>query len=241
MNLVRIESVDFYGDIIDVAFDDEGHPYVSIAQISGHLGLRSEDVCDSFAGDPRVPITEYNGAAIIALTKLNGFLLLLRVSDVTEEFQEDLMRYQMECFEVLHDYWIHGVALNRRETPYKLKSKFKDERSISRPALVKACAAYCKDREDLDASELFDKILMRSYAIVGIDPLHENEKLSGTEARYLAWIESVFASVVSNHVTWGKDSEDFLADATEKVVEHLKGTGAAWLKMATSVPFSLHH
>lgn len=240
MYLESIEAVNFYGDTIDVAFDGDRNPYVSVAQILGHLGLSPEDISVSFDKDPRVPISEYEGISILPLSKLNGFLFLIPVSDVSSEFQNDLLKYQTECFDVLQDYWLHGVSMNRREVPYNIKSKFKDERSVSRPALVKACAAYCKDK-DMDPADLFDKILLRSYGIVNIDPLHENEKLTGTEARYLAWIESVYASVVSNFVTWGRDSDDLLNEATDKVLEHLKSTGAAWIKMATSVPLSLHH
>lgn len=239
LNFTNIESVNFYGDSIDVATTDEGLSYVSVSQITGYLGLDVDVIVNMFDNDPRVDMEMFKGTWIVSVGKLNGFLMLLPYNEVPEEFKDDLLRYQVECFEVLHDYWIHGVALNRRETPYDVTSKFKDERAVSRVALTKACANYCRDT-DLDPSDIFDKVLGRSYKVIGLNPLHENEKLTGAEAQYLAWVESVFAKTIHKFATWSERHEDVVEAASEHVENHLRETGAAWIAMADSMPASAY-
>lgn len=239
INFTNIESVNFYGDPIDVATTDKGDAYVSVSQITGYLGLDVEMIIEMFDLDPRVEMEIYKDTAIVSLSKLNGFLMLLPYSEVATEFKDDLLRYQVECFDVLHDYWIHGVALNRRETPYDVTSKFKDERAVSRAALTKACASFCRDTE-MDPSDLFDKVLASSYKIIGLEPLHENEKLTGAEAMYLAWVESVFAKTIQKFATWNEQPEDPIAEALVHVETHLRETGYAWVQMADSVPASVY-
>lgn len=244
MNFTHIEAVNFYGDPIDVAVTEDGLAYVSVSQITGYLGLDVELVLNMFDNDPRVDIDYINDAAIVELRRLNGFLMLLPYNEVKDEFKDDLLRYQVECFEVLHDYWIHGVALNRRETPYNITSKFKDEREVSRAALTKAVSAYYKG--DAEAKELgfhqdmFDKVLTKSYAVIGLEPLHENEKLTGAEAQYLAWVESVYAKTIQKFATWGERPEDPIEEASVHVEKHLRDTGYAWIAMADNIPASLY-
>lgn len=240
INFTTIETVNFYGDPIDVALTDDGMAYVSVSQITGYLGLDIDMIINMFDNDPRVEMEIYNDTAIVALKKLNGFLMLLPYSEVQPEFKDDLLRYQVECFEVLHDYWIHGVALNRRETPYDVTSKFKDERAVSRAALTKACASYCRDT-DLDPSDIFDKVLGHSYKVIGLEPLHENEKLTGAEAQYLAWVESVFAKTIGKFATWNERHDDVVKEASEHVEKHLRETGYAWIAMADNMPASAFH
>lgn len=240
INFTSIESVNFYDDPIDVAITDDGRAYVSVAQITGYLGLDSEVIVGMFDNDPRVNMEVYEGNAIVPINKLNGFLMLLPYDQVPAEFKDDLLNYQVECFEVLHDYWIHGVALNRRETPFDVTSKLKDERAVSRAALIKACASYCRDT-DMDPSDLFDKVLGASYKVIGLEPLHENEKLTGAQAQYLAWVESVFAKTIGKFATWSEGHDDVVEAAAEHVEKHLRATGNAWIAMADNMPASVFH
>ena len=245
INFIDVQTVNFYGDPIDVAVSEDNTAYVSLSQITGYLGLDHEKIIERFDKDPRVSIDYINDEAIVPITKLNGFLMLLPVSEVPEDLRDDLLRYQVECFDVLHDYWIHGVSLNRREVPYDVTSKFKDERVVSRAALTKACAAYFEGVEgasDLGLQQdLFDKCLAKAYAVIGLEPLHENEKLKGTEAQYLAWVESCIARAIMKFTKWNERPEDPVAEAMVHVEDHLRKTGNAWLVMADNVPASLYH
>lgn len=239
ITIAHIDTVNFYNDPINVAISEDGGAYVSVSEIIGFLGLDLDEILTKFDKDPRVDIDFVDDVAIISLTKLNGFLMLLPYDKIPNEFREDLLRYQVECFEVLHDYWIHGVAINRREVSHDITSKFKDERAVSRKALTKACAAFCENT-DLDPGDLFDKILGHCYGVIGLEALHENEKLTGSEAKYLAWVESVFAKVISKFAAWDEQPAEPVEEALGHVKQHLHSTGKSWLAMADNVPATLY-
>lgn len=239
-SIISFETVNFYGDYLDVAVTDNNEAHVSVAQITGYLGLDIESITNMFDNDPRVNLETLDGALTVSLYRLNGFLMLLPYSDVPDDLKDDLLRYQVECFDALHDYWIHGVALNRRETPYDVTSKFKDERAVSRAALTKACADYGSGT-DLDPDDIFNNVLVNSYKVVGIEPLNEFEKLSGAEAKYLAWVEAVFAKTISKFAKFGEVYENPVEEALAHVENHLRETGYAWIAMADTVPVSAYH
>ena len=240
ITITAFESVDFYGDTIDIAVSDNGLSYVSVAQITGYLGLDLESIVNMFDNDPRVEMDMIQDAYIVPIDRLNGFLMLLPYSEVPEDLRDELYKYQVECFTALRDYWLVGTAINRRETPYDIKSKFKDERVVSRAALTKACADYCKGTE-ADPSDIFDLVLSNSYKIIGLEPLHEYEELSGAEAKYLAWVESVFAKTIHKFAKFGEVYECPVKEALMHVENHLRETGYAWVAMADSVPASAYH
>jgi phage antirepressor YoqD-like protein len=50
----------------------------------------------------------------IPLKKLNGWLFSVNAQKVRPVIRETVIRYQEECFQVLHDYWIKGSAENPR-------------------------------------------------------------------------------------------------------------------------------
>lgn len=239
LKLKSVESVNFYGDPIDVAISEDGEAYVAVSQITGYLGLNFDSIIERFDNDPRVNLITYKDAVIVEIKKLNGFLMLLPYDEIEAEFRDDLLRYQTECFEVLHNYWIHGVAINRRERPYDITSKFKDERAVSRTALTKACADYCKDT-DRDPSDLFDRVMGMSYRVIGLEPLHEHEKLTGAQARYLAWVESIFAKVIQKFASFNEVYDDPVDEALPHVKGHLHKTGQDWIALADAVPETLY-
>ena len=50
------------------------------------------------------------------LRKLNGWLFSINPEKVRPDLKEAVIQYQEECFEVLHNYWTKGVAINPRQT-----------------------------------------------------------------------------------------------------------------------------
>ena len=240
----NIENVNFYGDNIAVATDDKGVSYVSLSQICTYLGLNEEEMTERFLDDPRINLEIVNDSAVVPLVKLNGLLMLIQYNDVTEEYKEDLLRYQVECTEVLSDYWLNGMALNRRETPYDVTSKFKDERAISRPALTKAVASfYRRDKEAQELglpAELFDKVMQAAYNTCGIEAKHEYEKLTGLEAQYLAWVELAYAKCILKFSLWEDEVVDPVASAEVYVQDLLETTGRNFTTLASSVPTTLY-
>ena len=245
MNITHIDSVNFYGDIIDVAVDSKNRMYVALTQIAGHLGIKIDDLMERFEDDPRVDIEVYEDTPIVSLRKLNALLMLIPTSMTESEFENDLLRYQVECSDVLYDYWIHGSAINGRETPYDITSKFSDERQVSRTNLTKAIKLYVdetigEDPDDLLKSELFDRTLEASYMMLGMVALNEREQLSRTEAMYLSWVENVFAATIRKFAKWGERFEDVIPEAKKHVQNHMDETGRAWLELADAMPASAY-
>lgn len=78
-------------------------------------------------------------STILPLTSVNAFLFSINRKNLSdtdlvtttladgssfkESKKQKLIRYQDECAIVLHDYWIHGAAMNFRAEPHELESQ----------------------------------------------------------------------------------------------------------------------
>ncbi len=248
MNITMTETVNFYGDELEIAFNSEGAAYVALGQLASYLAIDMDEMIEHFSDDPNVKIEalEIEDARIhiIDIRHLNGLLLLIP-NDMVKDNGDTLMLYKSECFDVLHDYWMHGIAINRRENPSDFNSKFKDERAVSRAELTKAIALFYEG-QDPDGElglkhDMFDKVLELSYVTVNIEPKHEYEKLTGVQAKYLSWVESTYARVITKFAKWGELPEDLYGEMSDHVAEHLDTVGKEWMVVASNVPKSLFH
>lgn len=93
----------------------------------------------AFEGKAEGPDGKMYASTIIPLTSVNAFLFsinrknlsdsdlvtttLADGSTIKESKKQKLIRYQDECAIVLHDYWIHGAAMNFRANPHELESQ----------------------------------------------------------------------------------------------------------------------
>ncbi|EAN5735804.1 phage antirepressor Ant, partial [Salmonella enterica] len=66
---------------------------------------------------------------VLPLKKLNGWLFSINPEKVRADIRDKLIKYQEECFTVLHDYWTKGKAENLR------KKTSVDERTPLRDAV----------------------------------------------------------------------------------------------------------
>lgn len=240
MNITDITEVNFYGDPITIVTGDTGVPHVVVSQLLGNLGLRFEDFAETLFKDPRIPMEVADGQAVCTLEVLNGLLYLIRSEEVAEFFREDLLKYQLECTKVLRDYWLKGAAINTRNTPYVFGSEFRDERRVSRPALLEAVKSYCEVNTDVDPHQLYDRALSTCYSIIGVESKAEDEELGGATAKYLAWLETIYAKVITHCIRWGKHPADLDAYAREHAITHVTEIGRQWLSFADTVPGSLY-
>lgn len=239
MNFVDVIEFPFHNDIISLVISEDNVPHVPVSQILGNFGLATEDYEWIFE-DERVPLEMVKGQPVVTLEVLHGFLYLINPRDVTNVFREDLLTYQLECTQVLRDYWTKGMAMNRRENPSQLHSKFKDARAVSRPSLTQACAKFAQNVEGVDPHHVFDKALSTCYELAGIESLAEDEAMSGAEAFYLAWIETTYAKVLSHCLKWKKHPEDLDAFVRGHIKEHMEQVGNNFLTLADAVPGSLY-
>lgn len=120
------QLVPFDGDEL-TAVELQGELHVALKPICDAIGLDWSGQLQRIKRDPilstcmvvtpmQVPgDLQKRDVITIPLGHLNGFLFGIAVSRLKEEVRPALIRYQRECYRVLHDYWIGGVAINPRK------------------------------------------------------------------------------------------------------------------------------
>ncbi len=234
-------EVNFYGNPITVLIPPEGEKYVLLDELLAGLDLSIVDVYNP----NKHRVSELGGRVICPHATLNGLLFELKAEEVNPELREMLVVYQEECATALKDYWNDmGIAINRRENPSDITSKFRDDRALSRPLLVRYAGAYAKAAGS-DPDQVFNKALNSCYDMAMLDAKGEYETLTGLQAKWLAFVERSYAQALKHCATWQQLPEDVDAYAREHVLKHLAKFNnhgqEMFLKLADSVPASMYH
>ncbi|XDZ50196.1 phage antirepressor N-terminal domain-containing protein [Neisseriaceae bacterium CLB008] len=74
----------------------------------------------------------------IPIRKLNGWLFSINPAKVKESIRDTVIKYQEECFEVLHDYWTKGEAINPRLRKEKTRKALPNGLTIEQQDTIKA-------------------------------------------------------------------------------------------------------
>ncbi|HIE8767354.1 TPA: phage antirepressor N-terminal domain-containing protein [Klebsiella variicola subsp. variicola] len=100
----------------------------------------------------------------IPLKKLNGWLFSINPEKVRADIRDKLIKYQEECFTVLHDYWTKGEVKNpRKKTTVDERTPLRDAVNMlvsKRHMMYPEAYAMIHQRfnvdsiEDLDASQI---------------------------------------------------------------------------------------
>ncbi|EIC5148281.1 phage antirepressor Ant [Salmonella enterica] len=90
------------------------HPHMSMvdSKMDGHVTTPSKFNCRDIsmvAADGKL-----RKLLCLPLKKLNGWLFSINPEKVRADIRDKLIKYQEECFTVLHDYWTKGKAENTR-------------------------------------------------------------------------------------------------------------------------------
>ncbi|WP_227637547.1 phage antirepressor N-terminal domain-containing protein [Klebsiella grimontii] len=72
----------------------------------------------------------------LPLKKLNGWLFSINPEKVRADIRDKLIKYQEECFTVLHDYWTKGEVKNPRKAKESLPGKITPEQQEAIKQLV---------------------------------------------------------------------------------------------------------
>lgn len=72
----------------------------------------------------------------LPLKKLNGWLFSINPEKVRADIRDKLIKYQEECFTVLHDYWTKGEVKNPRKAKKSLPGKITSEQQEAIKQLV---------------------------------------------------------------------------------------------------------
>ncbi|EAW4485486.1 phage antirepressor Ant [Salmonella enterica] len=138
----------------------------------------------------------------IPLKKLNGWLFIINPEKVRADIRDKLIKYQEECFTVLHDYWTKGKAENpRKKTSVDERTPLRDAVNmlVSKKHLMYPEAyAMIHQRfnvesiEELEASQIplaveyIHRVVLEGE-FIGKQEKKTNE-LSAKEANSLVWL-----------------------------------------------------
>lgn len=267
-----INIVCFYGDRIVTIKTEDGRFMVAVRQIIENLGLNWENQRVKLIEAQTLSLTEgyydrYRAESLqvgvdgdatpmlcIELKRLNAFLFTLnpnRIADI--EVRNRLIKYQEECVTVLHDYWMHGAAVNLRNNPSDIDSGYKDARAFSRPAMVAACKrmqeyAGKEFNVEMDSEDLYHQLITYAYIRVGINPVGINDKTplaatqieSGYLSLKLAFVECAIVAVLNHIVAFDRGVEDIMEFVTLHVNTRLEEVGNEILALADFVPSTMY-
>lgn len=267
-----VSTVNFYGDRIVTVKSDDGRIMVAIRPIVENLGLAWEGQRVKLIEAQTMSLTEgyydrfrveslqlaIDGESVsmlcIELKRLNAFLFTLNPNRVPDlEVRTRIIKYQEECVTVLHDYWLHGAAVNGRKNPSDIDSGYKDARAFSRPALVAACtrmkeyAAKAFDVE-IDPEDLYHQMITYAYIRTGINPVGIGDKTplaatqieSGYLSLKLAFVECAIVAVLNHVVAYDRGVNDIMEFVTEHVNTRMNEVGNEILALADFVPASMY-
>lgn len=139
---------------------------------------------------------------VLPLKKLNGWLFSINPEKVRADIRDKLIKYQEECFTVLHDYWTKGKAENpRKKTSVDERTPLRDAVNmlVSKKHLMYPEAyAMIHQRfnvesiEELEASQIplaveyIHRVVLEGE-FIGKQEKKTNE-LSAKEANSLVWL-----------------------------------------------------
>jgi len=109
---MKLIKVTFYGEQLDVVTDNDTQ-FVSVKTICNFIGIDDKTQITKIKSNPayEAKLIEAQTAGgiqkifCIPLKKLNGWLFTINPNKVKSEIKEKLIKYQNECFEVLHNHF----------------------------------------------------------------------------------------------------------------------------------------
>lgn len=270
----NVRAVNFYGDVLPTVdfINPDGQREIGVigAALARGLGLEwNRQLQKLTSGDPRFMAftvkvqteKQVREMAVIPLRFLNAYLFSINPMKVAEDqmvelsngekvsVREKLIRYQSECTVALHDYWMHGTALNLRPVPHDVTYPFRDARISSRPQLVEAVKKYAKfhkaclrlDIDDSDLAEsLYQPMLSMIHQVNCVALEHEEAALSGRDAAIIAFSELTVATILNHLVAHDILEEgDIVGFCEGHLVKHLQEVGDKFLVMGDTLPADL--
>lgn len=121
LTVTNHKEVNFYGDELTAVQVEDGTIYIPVRQICERLGINWAAQTRRMRRDPVlseairiIAVTTTNplggnpNMLCLPLKYISGFLFGISATRIKQELQEQLIRYQKECFEVLHEAFQQG-------------------------------------------------------------------------------------------------------------------------------------
>lgn len=145
MPILTLKTVDFHNQSL-LTFEKDGVFYTAMKPICENIGLdwtaqRQRINRDEVLSQGAVMITTPTKGGeqemlCLPIQYLNGWLFGVDVSRVKAEIKDKIIMYKKECYQVLHDYWNKGVAVNPRRVTISV-----EQQACIRQAISKRCQA----------------------------------------------------------------------------------------------------
>jgi hypothetical protein len=144
-----------------------GTQYAAMKPIIEGMGLDRKSQQHKITSTPRyghitLPLQTPGGIQkmlCIPIAKLNGWLFSVNAERVKPEIREKIIRYQEECFVVLHDYWHKGAAIHEEARP-RIETEQPDPARLAE-SLMQALIASLTGRQGEKIDDLGVEIVAR--------------------------------------------------------------------------------
>lgn len=242
--LQEIHKVKVLGATVAILIDDAGQPMVPVHPIIDAIGLGYNTEYDRLKADRRfgairMKVRTEQGEAInevvVPLNKLHAFLFTVDSAYVSAEAAARLELFQLECVDVLNDYWNKGMAINERlERGNTEGSKYRDVRKLSRPALVEGVKRLCTYAEEagtpLDADDVYHKLICFCWDRLGRGPMGDEKQevdtpVYGYDSYLLASMERSAVRLIDLVIQEGHAVNEVIQHLNEQIENDLAHIG----------------
>lgn len=265
-----ISTVNFYGqDIPTVFIETLDTPAVFAKPLVENIGIDWKNQHTKLMENPRFQAIMVNVTApgdtqsrehiVLPLRSLNAFLFSINPQKIpNEEIRNTLIQYQDECTVALHDYWLHGVAINTRENPSDIKSKAKmGPVAYSRGRIERVLPKFLAYAESLgnplDKNTLVQSICVLIAEYVGAisynpetlkivrmvpHPEHGMQRIemgiSGRDLWLVSVIENVFCNAMTDTMHNSGEVQQFLMTVDAMILDTINTMGHHFIQCAST-------
>jgi hypothetical protein len=105
----------FDGKVIDVAYDDQHQPWISVRSICNAIGISFQSQWEKITNDEKfyyqdILMPDARGRKrslfCIPLGQLNGWLFSINSNKVPDQIKSKLLQYQKETFDILYQHFL---------------------------------------------------------------------------------------------------------------------------------------
>ena len=276
-----VTVVNFYGqEIVTVMLEELGTPAVFARPLIENLGLAWQPQHAKLMESPRFQAVVVNVKAldddqvrehvVIPLRTLNAFLFSINPSKVPEDkfmqidgedisVRDNLIKYQSECTVALHDYWMHGMAINTRVNPSDIRTERKlGPVTYSRGRIERVLPKFMDYAASI-GQPLERGILMQglcvaiaeyvgaiaynpeNMTVVRLEPLgaqgmqRVESKLSGRDQWLVAIIENVFCNAMTEAMHQQADVTQFLTTLDVMILDTVTNLGHHFVTCSSTI------
>lgn len=231
---IKIHTIHFGGaQIPTIKHPENGIIYVAVKPIVDALGIdwKNQHEKITYYKDEYEPIildvpqehlNRTYAQVCIPLSRVNSFLFSINYRRIeNKEARERIRLYQMECHDVLRDYWLFGIAVNSRDEPYIQDANHLDYGKAARMRLQHFTNLFAEQDPDL-----IEFLKNRTDAmLVQYVGTSDYASLRGLDAIRIATVQEIISRAIAAAWRSQINFEDGLSMIDQWVEEGVKNLG----------------